>query len=171
MKKGNYIDDPVVKVWELARTYFLFFYKNSPITNGLFSVLHSLLYGNASFGKSELFCSRYAVMFSSFTICFQFKMEGTKGQFHVADQHTDYMIPNELFQTTIKAFGHCEGISEWMFFRRLSKLESVSTHLIFIDILTFYSTLFIANEMTDNCEAGYTMLKCFTVDNSEFWFN
>lgn len=38
-------------------------------------------------------------------------IEGTVGQFHVADKHTDYMIPNELFETTIKAFGHCESIS------------------------------------------------------------
>lgn len=38
-------------------------------------------------------------------------IEGTVGQFHVAGQHTDYIIPQELYQTTIKAFGHCETIS------------------------------------------------------------
>lgn len=39
-------------------------------------------------------------------------MDGTVGQFHVANKHTDYMIPAELFDTTIKAFGHCEGASK-----------------------------------------------------------
>lgn len=39
-------------------------------------------------------------------------MSGTIGQFHVADRHTDYMIPAELFDTTVKAFGHCEGLSK-----------------------------------------------------------
>lgn len=43
-------------------------------------------------------------------------MEGTIGQFHVADKHTDYMIPSELFETTIKAFGHCEDASKSMEF-------------------------------------------------------
>lgn len=38
-------------------------------------------------------------------------MEGTVGQFHVAGKHTDYMIPNDFFETTIKAFGHCENMS------------------------------------------------------------
>lgn len=42
-------------------------------------------------------------------------IDGTVGQFHVAGQHTDYMIPHELFQTTIKAFGHCEGLSNWIY--------------------------------------------------------
>lgn len=41
-------------------------------------------------------------------------MEGTVGQFHVADKHTDYMIPSELFETSIKAFGHCENLSTYM---------------------------------------------------------
>lgn len=39
-------------------------------------------------------------------------MEGTASQFHVADKHTEYMIPPELFDTTIKAFGHCEDASK-----------------------------------------------------------
>lgn len=29
--------------------------------------------------------------------------------------------------------------------------------------------LFLANGMTDNCEAGYAMLKCFREGNKEFW--
>lgn len=39
-------------------------------------------------------------------------IDGVVGQFHVAGQHTDYIIPNELYDTTIKAFGHCESISK-----------------------------------------------------------
>lgn len=38
-------------------------------------------------------------------------IDGTVGQFHVAGKHTDYIIPIELYETTIKAFGHCESIS------------------------------------------------------------
>ncbi|XP_031634704.1 general odorant-binding protein 72-like [Contarinia nasturtii] len=41
-------------------------------------------------------------------------MEGSVAQFHVAGKHTDYMIPQELFETTIKAFGHCEGLTNGM---------------------------------------------------------
>nr|AHW83256.1 odorant binding protein OBP18 [Sitodiplosis mosellana] len=63
-------------------------------------------------------------------------MEGVVGQFHVAEKHTDYIIPNELFESTIKAFGHCENLT---------------------------------NGMTDTCEAGYAMLKCFREGNKDFW--
>lgn len=48
---------------------------------------------------------------------FMHLMEGTVGQFHVADKHTDYMIPSELFDETIKAFGHCEDASKLLLLR------------------------------------------------------
>lgn len=83
-------------------------------------------------------------------------MEGTVGQFHVANKHTDYMIPAELFDITITAFGHCEGASKY------ANYFSSQPH--------FIKFFFIANGMTDNCEAAYSMLKCFKTDNNEFWF-
>lgn len=89
-------------------------------------------------------------------------MDGTVGQFHVADKHTDYMIPNELFDTTIKAFGHCEDAS-----KLTSKLNTLRSK-VFMVLYTFFSIS--AKGMTDNCEAAYTMLKCFKADNNDFWF-
>lgn len=33
-----------------------------------------------------------------------------------------------------------------------------------------FHVIFIAKGITDNCEAGYAMLKCFKADGNEFWF-
>lgn len=93
-------------------------------------------------------------------------IDGTVGQFHVAGQHTDYMIPHELFQTTIKAFGHCEGLSNWIYL-----FYNFDGDQFFLRIKMFHFSAFhsLANGMTDNCEAAYTMLKCFRENNNEFW--
>lgn len=41
-------------------------------------------------------------------------LDGVVGQFHVAEKHTEYMIPTELFEMTIRAFDHCQDISKWI---------------------------------------------------------
>lgn len=87
LREGNYIEDDMVKV-------------------SIKTILTTF------FPKRELPTMKF--LFQCFVHCsleMLHLIEGTVGQFHVAGKHTDYMIPNELYDTTIKAFGHCETIS------------------------------------------------------------
>lgn len=95
-------------------------------------------------------------------------IDGTVGQFHVAGQHTDYMIPHELYQTTIKAFGHCEGLSNSIFLSTI--FNAIDRNYFDLKMFFFFCiSFYLANGMTDNCEAAYVMLKCFRENNNEFW--
>lgn len=95
-------------------------------------------------------------------------MEGVVPQFHVANRHTEYMIPPELFETTIKAFGHCEDAGKHCFchITRMLLLETDMVSIFWIERLFE----FVAKGQTDACEAAYIMLKCFKADGNDFWF-
>lgn len=89
IRDGNYIEDDAVKV-SIETTLTTFFLKREVPTISMTFLFQCFVH-----------CSLEMLHL----------IEGTVGQFHVAGQHTDYMIPNELYDTTIKAFGHCETIS------------------------------------------------------------
>lgn len=91
VRDGNFIEDSVVKVSS-----------------------------SSVFNRKKVFQMDFLDYFQCYVHCFMemlHLMEGTVGQFHVADKHTDYMIPSELFDETIKAFGHCEDASKKKFER------------------------------------------------------
>lgn len=142
VRNGNYIDDELTKVSELV---FNQIKKCHWLKLTFFEILvfRSLLIGNVAFNRwngGSISCCRKA---------------------------------HRLYYSNWTVWNNDQGIwTLWIHKYTIDSNFPLNSFVLHSQIFwnSWFCLIWItANDLTNNCEAGYTMLKCFRENNNEFW--